>query len=1174
MKLKALYIRGFKSFAFPTKMNVDSGITAIVGPNGSGKSNIVDAIRWLFGEQSMKSIRADNREDVIFAGSEKSPPSNTAEVKLVFENVEGTITVGREVSREGLSHYLLNNKPARLKDIKELFKGTGVGRELYSIVGQGQVDKVITASPYELRSLLEEAAGTAIYKEKKREALSKLAQTEANLDRVEDILFELGKQRKSLYLKAKRAEKYLEYRDSLARLKKHYYGNILRIERETLETHEVESKRISEELKAIQKKLIEKESRWNTLRQEFSEMDKEIEGFTQLLEEYKKRQNDLLELKEMYSRRLSDKENKLIEVSTKLDSLKEEIQKLDKRKEELKMISDSMFREIEEKENQLKLIEQERDEIVRKYSEKEKDWLKEQEKHEALIKRLNRIEAELEKLEGFREDATRRLNLIHSQIDSKNERYNALKEEIEGLALQGRESSEKQKELEENINSTKEQLRSYETELEELKEKSSRLSADLRKVQIERTTLRRQQEEYQGFSRAVREVFTRKETFESLVDVVANVIDVPEAFETAISVLLGGHMQDIVVEDSSTAKRVVDFLKMNKIGRATLLPLDLLQSNFYEDAKVKKHPGFIAFAARAVKVDKKYSIIPEHLFGNAIIVRNLDDAIDIRKNTSYRGRIVSVDGQLLSVGGSITGGYLGDSIRSDLIARKRKIQFLAKKEKEIQKDSQLVAKEIQRRKDDIMELRGYLRVLQEELNEVVSKSATINRMMHELLKTSDGLKNELEELEKLKEEYTTKLNSSYEKKESLNDEYQTLTKEKASLEKQMTQFSEELKREKRKLENIQNNIIDSKLHLASLYEKKEQYSKELAEITQKRRNNEEEIKVLSRELSQVESDSERLRKQVDEQNRELESLKKETQSLFDNIRYQREGKEERFSRLQDVENDINTLKEQREKKRENLHQMELMIQETRLRIEQVLKELEGVDISDIPELTREEIDNVKTELDDVTNKLKFLGSVDLDAIEEYKLVDADYLELSNQKADLEKAKEKLIELIEKTDTEARTIFMETYEKINASFARYIQEIFDGGEGEIKLMPADDILEAGLEISVKRPGRKFQKLQLMSGGEKALVGIALVFALLSIKPSPFYVLDEVDAPLDDFNAARFRKMLERHATETQFLVVTHNKIVMEAASMLHGITMADGISKIIPVEFSALETIMG
>ncbi|OAA31183.1 chromosome segregation protein SMC [Kosmotoga arenicorallina S304] len=1174
MKLKSLYIRGFKSFAFPTKMNVDSGITAIVGPNGSGKSNIVDAIRWLFGEQSMKSIRADNREDVIFAGSEKNPPANVAEVKLIFETQEGTITVGREVSREGLSNYLLNNKPARLKDIKELFKGTGVGRELYSIVGQGQVDKVITASPYELRSLLEEAAGTAIYREKKKEALSKLAQTESNLERVEDILFELGKQRKSLYLKAKRAEKYLEYKDSLVRLNKHYYGNILRIERETLKTHEEERERISEELKKIQRKLIEEESRWSTLRQEFSEMDKEIESFTQLLEEYKKRQNDLLELKEMYSRRLSDKENKLIEVSTKLDSLKEEIHKLDKRKEELKMISDSMLREIEEKENQLKLIEQERDEIVRKYSEKEKDWLKEQEKHESLIKRINKIEAELEKLEGLREDATRRLNLINSQIDSKNERYDALKEEIEGLASKGRESSEKQKELEENISSAKEQLKNYETELEELKEKSALLSADLRKTQIERTTLERQQQEYQGFSRAVREVFTRRDTFENLVDVVANVIDVPEAFETAITVLLGGHMQDIVVEDSNTAKRIVEFLKMSKIGRATLLPLDLLQSNFREDLEVKKHPGFLAFAAKAVRVNKKYSIIPEYLFGNAIIVRNLDDAIDIRRKTSFRGRIASVDGQLLSAGGSITGGYLGDSIRSDLIARKRKIQFLVEKEKDIQKDLQLIAKEIQRRKDDIMELRGYLRVLQEELNEVVSKGATINRMMHELLKTSEGLKRELEELNKLKEEYTTKLNFSHEKRESLTDELQNLSKEKSSLEEHMASFSEELKKEKKKLENIQNNIIDSKLQLASLYEKKEQYSKELTEITMKKRSNQEEIGVLSKELNQLETDSERLRKQVDEQNRELESLKKETQSLFDNIRYQREGKEERFNRLQEAENGINALKEQREKKRENMHQMELLIQETKLRIEQILKELEGVDTSDIPELTREEIDNVKTELDDVKNKLKFLGTVDLDAIEEYKLVDADFMELSNQKADLEKAKEKLSDLIEKTDNEARTIFMETYEKINASFARYIEEIFDGGIGEIKLMPAEDILEAGVEISVKRPGRKFQKLQLMSGGEKALVGIALVFALLSIKPSPFYVLDEVDAPLDDFNAERFRRMLNRHAEETQFLVITHNKIVMEAARVLHGITMTDGVSKIIPVEFNALETIMG
>lgn len=307
LRLNSVYIKGFKSFAMPTRLEISSGMTAVVGPNGSGKSNVVDAIRWIFGEQSMKNIRADSREDVIFNGSERFPPSNSAEVKLVFESEEGIFSIAREISRDGQSSYKVNDKQSRLKDIKELFQGTGVGMDIYSIVGQGQVDKVVTASPYELRALIEEAAGTAVYKERKKEALGKLAATEENLSRLEDIIFELGKQRKSLYLKAKRAEKFVEYSAKQKELKNLFFGNIARLEEEKLQTLNGDLREVRDELKDLQKKLIEGESKWSALRAEFSEVDKEIEGFTKLLEEYKKRQNDLLELKEMYSRRLNEK---------------------------------------------------------------------------------------------------------------------------------------------------------------------------------------------------------------------------------------------------------------------------------------------------------------------------------------------------------------------------------------------------------------------------------------------------------------------------------------------------------------------------------------------------------------------------------------------------------------------------------------------------------------------------------------------------------------------------------------------------------------------------------------------------------------------------------------------------------------------------------------------------
>ena len=1173
LKLDSVYIKGFKSFAMPTKFDVSSGITAVVGPNGSGKSNVVDAIRWMFGEQSMKNIRADSREDVIFNGSERFPPSNSAEVRLVFESEEGTFSIAREISRDGQSMYKVNDKQSRLRDIRELFQGTGVGMDIYSIVGQGQVDKVVTASPYELRALIEEAAGTAVYKERKKEALGKLAATEENLSRLEDIIFELGKQRKSLYLKAKRAEKFVEYSAKQKELKNLYFGNIARLEEEKLISLRERFDKARDELKDLQKKLIEGESNWSALRAEFSEVDKEIEGFTKLLEEYKKRQNDLLELKEMYTRRLSEKENRLIEVSTRIDNFRSEIDDLDKRKDEIKLIIDSLEQQISDEEAALSSSEEERDSLVKNYSAREREWLKHQESFESISKRLSKIENELERLDNNREDTGKRLRLIESQLEAKSARFETLKDETESLAKQGKESTEKQRKVEGDIGASRERLNELDMELEKAREKLSKDENELRRSQMERSLLERQQEEYQGFSKAVREVFSRKDSFAGLRDVVANLIQVPESYETAITILLGYRMQDIVVDDSITAKRVIEFLKTYKIGRVTLLPMDMIEGNFRNFTKVESHPGFINYAARLVDIPFGFEKLPVYLFANSVVARSLDDAIEMRKEAGFSGRIVSVDGQLLNAGGSITGGFIGEETRTDLLSRKRRIQELLERETKLEKEIQLGGKQIGRLKDETIEVRGYLKTLQEELNELASKGAAINRMISELLKSAQEVEEEISELTKLENEYTRRLEENSRKKEILVGEQTSLREERLDLERKVEAESEELKKQKKALEQLQETIVDTRLRLSTLYEKHEQYTKEHASLIQKKKNDQESIELLSREVTELESETERLRKQVADQERELSSVKKETENLFSSIRYQREGKEQRLSALQEAEEEINRLKDEREKLREQSHQIEMHIQESEMKLSRVREEFEE-DASEIQILSEENLKDVKVELDDYENKLKFLGSVDLEAIDEYGVVDKEYQELDEQKRDLEEAKVKLIELIDKTDAKAKNIFMETFNNVNSNFSHYIQEIFDGGEGEIKIIPGEDLLETGLEITVRRPGRKVQKLQLLSGGEKALVGIALVFSLLSIKPSPFYVLDEVDAPLDDFNAERFRVLLRKHATDTQFLVVTHNKLVMEVANVLHGVTMTDGLSRVIPVELKSVETVIG
>ncbi len=1169
MKLSSIYLKGFKSFAKPTKIEISKSTTGIVGPNGSGKSNIVDAIKWIFGTQSMKNIRADSSEDVIFNGSENFAPTNSAIVEVSFYTDEGILKISRFQSRESGSKYFINNKLCRRMDIKEIFKGTGVGVDIYSIVGQGQVDKVVSSSPYELRVLLEEAAGTAVYREKKREALGKLTETETNLNRLDDIIFELNKRKKSLYLKAKRAEKYLEYSEKQKSLNLLYYGN-LRINLNKKSEELTDSRNsLSEEIKALQKQLIENETNLNILQKEYSEADKEIESMTYQLESYKKRQNDLLDLKEMYTRRLNEKENLLIEASTKYDNLLRENENHENRKNEINMILDSVKKDSEKLEVEISELEEERDAVIKKYSSEEQNFFQIQEELDTTLKRLSKVENNLERNSNTIEDTKKRLELIQNQFSIKSERLSELDEEIGELTSMGKERSEKQKELEESLKKAKGDLNELEEKLDNYKEKVSSLTNEKRKTDVEINTLERHLLEYTGFSRTIQEVFKRKEDFEGLIDVVANIIEVPEKLETAISVLLGGRMQDIVVSNTITARRVIDFLKKHRIGRVTMLPLDTINSDFKRYRKAENHPGFVGYASKLLIAEEKYETVLDFLFGNSIIVESFDDAVQIRQNFKFMGRQVSLDGQLFSARGSITGGFVGKEARTDLIGRTRKVDELKELSKNLTSELKSLEKIIYDTRNDIMEARSLIRLLNEELNEVISKNASLNRTLQELVKTRGELQKEVEELDKLNRNYNETLNKAFTSKEELEKEREELLVKKNELGAVVKEYNTKMKEEKEKLDKLQTDLIDLKFRQSTNSERKEQYENEIRSINGKKENNVHNIMEYSANMKKYEEETARFKEQISTQETELNSIKADIENLFGSMKFQREGKDEHYKKLQSLEDIIKEIKNKREDKREEVHNLDLKIQEISINLNNVNQKLENEN-EEFEIIDEERFQEVKSELDDIENKMKFLGSVDLEVINEYKEVEKEYEELDSQKQDLENAKSKLVDLIEKTDTEAKNLFAKTFEEVDKYFNRYFSELFNGGEGHLKILPGEDLLESGLEISVRRPGRKIQKLQLLSGGEKALVGIAFVFSLLNIKPSPFYILDEVDAPLDDFNAERFSKMLKAHTEDTQFLIITHNKIIMNVTQMLHGVTMTDGVSQIIPAELELLE----
>lgn len=1171
VKLRGMLLHGFKSFAKPTRLNFAEGVTAIVGPNGGGKSNIVDAIRWVFGEQSMKQLRAEEKFDIIFAGSSNMPAASFAHVELIFEHDGDTFTVARTLYSDGRNVYQLNNERVRLKDIHERFAGTGVGKELYSIVGQGQIERITNATPQEIRLLFEEAAGTSFYREKKREALIRLENVSNNLLRIQDLLIELDKQRKSLYLKAKRAERYKEYSERLEQVRKFFFGNMLKKDLRTLENFESQLEEKQEKINEVQKKLIELESQWSALREEFADVDKEIETFTNLLEDYKKRQTALTEMREVYTKKLNELESRYVELTTKTYLIDEQISQLKKRRDELDLIFKALLEEVKQKEDQLNRVEETRQSVLSRYSEKERNALVLREQLAAAEKRRISLENELSKLDEGIEDLKKRISMIQAQLNTKIERMNALQYELSALFEKSNKTSDRKSKLSDELKQIEIQTNQLKVHREQLMTALENVQRNLRYLDEEEKRLRSLIASYEGYSKAIKAIFAKKleGQFENVHDVVGNLLNFQLEYAKAIEALLGGAVQHVVVETAQDAQQIIEWLKKEKVGRVTFLPLDLIEPKFVRLREVEKHPGFVGYAAQLVTVSPQFSSLPNYLFGSDIIVKSLEDAIDIKQKYKLRCRIATLDGELISPHGSITGGEFAPDRNDSLIVRKARLNEIASQRMELTNTEKHLSSELRETERELSDLRRHYELVEKELMEVVTQDSLTKRMIEELSKAFEEVKKELDTLQQLEREYKSRSEGLKIRKQEVFVQLDEVRRQIEVLQESIEKFDEELQLEKQSLDEISTKYMELKAELTGALEKKLHYESELERIKNQIEKSSEEKLNLQKQSVELETQIEKVKLELLENSRELESIRKETEELFEAMKMQRMDKDQKLARLNDIEMRMNELKEEREKLRENVHHLELLIQEVKSRIEQHLREIDIETARQIEELTEETLESLKKEMEDLQNKIKYLGPVDLTAIDEHNEVERRYEELAIEKKDLEESKKKIEELIQKTDEEARRRFLDVYEQVNAAFSRYISQLFPGAEGEIRLESGKDLLEAGLEISLKKPGKRVQKLQLLSGGEKSLVGIALLFSLMEVNPSPFYVLDEIDAALDEFNAERFKRLLLLNKDRAQFIVITHNKVVMEAASVLHGITMVNGVSNVVPVELETL-----
>ncbi|HCL98749.1 MAG TPA: chromosome segregation protein SMC [Fervidobacterium sp.] len=1162
MVLKEIIIKGFKSFADLANLEISDRVTVVVGPNGSGKSNVVDAIRWVLGEQSMKEIRAQEREDVVFWGNEKKAPAQNAYVELVFEDSTGHISIARELSRDGASKYLLNGDVTRLRDVRDFLMSRGFGKSTYSIIGQGQIDKIVSATPEALRMMIEEIAGIGIYREKKKEALSKLDMTQANLNRVSDVLFEVDKNRKSLYLKAKRAERYVEYSTELEGLKRDFYGGVYKIESQKLADMENYFTDLNRSLKERLKSLAQLEMNWSTLKEEFNRIDAEMENYTKILEEFKTRENQLLEIKEKFTKRLNELESKYIEVTTRTDMLNDESASLKNRYEEIRLILSKVNEELLEMERVLSQLEMEKQSIYTQYSEQEKEILKKKQEYEEIEKTLGKINNEISRLTENNQDIRRRVEMIQSQRNQKEDRKIELESEINDLERHLLEIVEKENELVKELDTIKSTLEEYNRQKSARNSQLEQLVRREKEIKAEIDIIRRQINDYQGFGHAVRKIFENKDTFKGLIDVVANLIDFDKSLSTAYEILLGGTVQHVVVSSAEDGKQIIEFLKNGEYGRATFIPLDLIDATFSPISGVENEAGFVGYAAKLITVPKEYNLLPAYLFGSDIIVDNMDHAIQLKRKYNIRSRIVTIDGELISGKGAMSGGRSKEDYSNSLIARRVRLKTLETELKDVEENKGVIENEINNISEEIKQLQGNMDLVREELASISGRSLSSKRVLEELQKSLKEVTNELSDLIKLEAEYTGKYQGNLARIETLDNQSKEYEEKRKVLQVDVSEFSKQLDKHRKKLEELNESIATYRAELKSLSERKLQYSAEndrinvrLGEIAEEIANSKSVTLLLEEEIDSA-------KKFLLENQRELETLKSTSQDVFAGIRERKSGKEGKLQQLQSMEDDISRQKSDVESMRERIHETDLRLQEIRFKISNIPEEYRTpVDVES------ESLDELNQRINDLENKCKMLGPVDLNAMDEYKKVEEEYNELMKQKLDLEDAKKKLEELIEQTDIQAREQFLKTFNQINASFKGYIENLFYGGTGGMRLIEDNDVLEAGIEITISKSGKRVQRLQLLSGGEKALVGIALIMAMLEANKGVFYVLDEVDAPLDDYNSEKFKRLLEHE--DSQFIVITHNKLIMEAGDIVHGVTMVDGVSKIIQVKMEEI-----
>ena len=1178
MYLKSIEVHGFKSFANKTVFRFHNGITGIVGPNGSGKSNVADAVRWVLGEQSAKQLRGSNMQDVIFSGTETRKPLGYASVSITLDNSDHKlavsyeeVTVTRRVYRSGESEYLLNGTQVRLRDINELFYDTGIGKEGYSIIGQGQVEKILNGKPEERRELFDEAAGIVKFKRRKNAAVKKLTDEQASLQRVTDILTELSRQVGPLERQAEKAKQYLAKRDELKEQEILLFAGEMDVISKDLA-------KVEEDLETASAPLEDTKASYEKTRQEYETLDAEMESMDASLQE------------------LRDQETQA----------RMRIQKLDGRiellKEQIKLSranDDHMRSRMEEAENRRSALEKEKQELketVRRITEESAGLQQKENDAKEGLSEIRRMTASLQaKAEEGRE---RLLTLLEERagIQTRLQRQKTLREQTElrksqlEQQLADRKSADELQQ--EQLDELQDEYDDLTASILELNEVSEKKSGDLELLQEELTgnnqrmeelqvryhreasrleSLKNIAERYDGYGGSIRKVMEQRSANPGVLGVVADLIQTDAKYELAIETALGGSIQNIVTDTEETAKEMIRFLKQNRFGRATFLPLTGISSRGDGPSRqVLMEKGVIQSADHLVRYEKQYKDLVKYLLGRTVVVDEIDHAVALQRKYQHSLRIVTVEGELLSPGGSMTGGAFKNT--SNLLGRRREIETLGRQVQDLENELGLCREQIDAVRADRNAARDEIVRLKEEMQQLYLKQNTVKLKMQELGERKQEASDFYDKIQKEADEADAMLSAIlWEGKleqERLQKSEETEQKEKQEAEETAARIRE-----------LQEKETLSQAEVSGL-------ELSLEGLRQRRKFSDQSLEKASADLDSVNEDLLRFRGQMEGMSGDITSREKEIEDIHEEIgtlQQQVTEKTGAISKLSDERQIKNTRHKKILEQRETLSEQMSMLDRECFRLNAQKEKSEEkrdarinymweeyqLTASDARKLSAGNVPAslaaVRRQIAQVKGEIKALGNVNVNAIEEYKEISERHTFLSGQHADLVASEAALQKIIRELEQGMRTQFRTEFEKIRVEFNKSFQELFGGGKAELELTEEEDVLDAGIKIIAQPPGKKLVNMMQMSGGEKALTAIALLFAIQNLKPSPFCLLDEIEAALDENNVDRYARYLHKLTKNTQFIIITHRRGTMTAADRLYGVTMQEkGVSALVSV----------